>query len=50
MPEHTMEMAEEDMMASEQSMLEGGIEPQVDEEEKAMRMAAMKNLALDKRS
>ena len=50
MPEQGMEMAEEDMMASEQSMLEGGIEPQVDEEEKAMRMAAIKNLALDKRS
>jgi len=44
MPEQGMEMTEEDMMAAEQPM------PEMDEEEKAMRMAAMKNLALNKRS
>lgn len=39
------------MMAAEQPMPEEGMEmPEMDEEEKAMRMAAMKNLALNKRS
>jgi hypothetical protein len=51
MPEQGMEMTEEDMMAAEQPMPEEGMEmPEMDEEEKAMRMAAMKNLALNKRS
>jgi hypothetical protein len=50
MPEQGMEMTEEDMMAAEQPMLEGGMEPEMDEEEKAMRMAAMRNLALNNRS
>ena len=50
-PEQGMEMTEEDMMAAEQPMPEEGMEmPEMDEEEKAMRMAAMKNLALNKRS